>query len=157
MELVFLILIIVGVFVVASEISSKKVSENPTAFGNRLQSLAKSGKKEKLRELLIELPDWPVRGLLVSAAENLGELWLDAALAEPAGVPAQTAQLIILYNWSNGTSRLYGQLQYGWRSLPNSLMFSVLISSPERPSSGSTGTCTYSQASTRPCTKLAKA
>ncbi len=95
MELVFLILIIVGVFVVASEISSKKVSENPTAFGNRLQSLAKSGKKEKLRELLIELPDWPVRGLLVSAAENLGELWRDAALAEPAGVPAQTAQLII--------------------------------------------------------------
>lgn len=95
MELAFPILVIVGVTVVASEISFKKVVENPTSFGNRLQFLANSGKSDKLRELLMMLPDWPVRGLLVSAAENLGELWRGAAPAELAGVPTQTTQLII--------------------------------------------------------------
>ncbi len=94
MELAFPILVIVGV-IVASEISFKKVVENPTAFGNRLRFLANSGKSDKLRELLLMLPGWPIRGLLVSAVENLGELWRGAALAGLAGVPTQTTQLII--------------------------------------------------------------
>lgn len=70
-------------------------SKKPADLGNRLRSLAKSGKKEKLRELLTGLPDWPIRALLVSAADNLGELRRGAALAGPAGVPTQTTQLIV--------------------------------------------------------------
>lgn len=95
MEFILLILVIWGAIAIVSNMSSKKTAENPASFGNRLQSLANSGKKEKLRELLIQLPDWPVRGLLVSAAANLGELRRGAALAVPAGVPTQTTQLII--------------------------------------------------------------
>lgn len=96
MEFIFLVLVIWGVIALVSAMSSnKKMIENPAALGNHLQALARSGKKEKLKELLSELPDWPVRGWLISAAANLGELRRGAALAEPAGVPTQTIQLIM--------------------------------------------------------------
>lgn len=95
MEFIFLILVIWGVIAIASNMSPKKAAADPASFGKRLQALANSGKKEKLRELLVELPDWPIRGLLVSAAENLGELRRGTALAVPAGVPTQTTQHIL--------------------------------------------------------------
>lgn len=100
MEFIFLILVIWGVIALVSKMSSKKVVENPVALDNHLQpldylqSLTRSG-KERLGELLTVLPDWPIREWLNSAAANLGELRRGAAIAEPAGVPTQTTQLII--------------------------------------------------------------
>lgn len=95
MEFIFLVLVIWGVIALVSKMSSKKVVENPADFGDHLQSLTRSGKKENLGELLLLLPDWPVREWLMSAAANLEGLRRGVVFAEPAGVPTQTTQRII--------------------------------------------------------------
>lgn len=95
MELIFLILVIWAIVAIVSEFSAKNLAKKPADFGDRLRSLAKSGKQVQVRALLTELPDWPIRGLLVSVASSLGELRRGAALALPAGVPTQTTQLIV--------------------------------------------------------------
>jgi hypothetical protein len=93
MEFIFMILLIVVIIAVVSENGHKKVVKDPARLGNRLHSLARAGKNEKVTKLLMELPNWSVRGWLISAAANLGKLRRDVALAEPAGVPMQTMQL----------------------------------------------------------------
>jgi hypothetical protein len=93
-ELIFLIIVVWAVAAFLLQSSPGKVVQDPDRLRDRLRSLARSGKDDKSLKLLQELPSWPIRDWLISAAIRLAELRHGVELAVPTGVPTEATSAI---------------------------------------------------------------